>query len=1360
MDYDLSRLGDKQFEHLAQALVMKYFGPEVKIFGAGPDGGREASWEGDRNRLPFPIELRSPKWDDYSIAQAKYRDSPMTPSDNLKWLLRQIRIEFDDWADSKKNRGRRPESYLVITNVKLSSVPGSGVDKAELEILNYARRVGVNLNAVEVWHYDRIRVMLDDSIDIRSAYAAWITPGDVLSQLGYFPSALSGEFKSGLYGHAAKLLREDVRLNLTQAGSVGDGSIYLSDIYIDLPASGIDHETPTTLFESFELGYRQEIVPGITEEIIAVADQNLGSNALRADEKLGRACRIVIVGGPGQGKSTVTQYLTQYYRSLFIHESGVEQVPEVRNARNAILDHAQSIDLSRPKARRWPVRIVISELADALAKGLAESVLQYISLDLAKRSRIHDPLEGLYAWLKCYPWIVIFDGLDEVPESSNRQQVVSAITDFYIEARGLEADILIVTTTRPQGYSDEFSRAECRHYELTPLPLRVALSYANDLISLRLGDDSRADRVRSTLKRASVDPSTRKLMSSPLQTTILTILIERLGHAPKDRWKLFSNYYRVIYQREQEKGGPLAELLQDYESDINSIHHEIGFLLQRRGEESGDSTSSLTKDEFTQIIGDRMLKNGNSAEASASLAEEIVRLATDRLVFLAVLRSDAIGFEIRSLQEYMASEKIVAGPESDIGPNLQAISHSSYWENVFLFAVGCIFATKEHLSAEVITVCRELNIATEAHRATLVGSQLAYKVLTERVAITRPRFSRLLATSVTELLRIAPTEYTCGILANLSDSEHSDELVRSIREGMSGSWKEKASAVLTLGFLADNHERPEDVYGRILDEILESFNDESLKNLLALSFRFEQTAIGRRLGTILDSFDITELSTLLMDEIDLEEPLVEPISLAVPKRMITLRSLLKESYSRNVSCTLSDSNGLALTGSPIEINRANLLDLIISLDGVDSWATVREILLCAERYNISSLVEAMKIAATLAPDHVRSISALLPWPFNICLEEVAAPRGPRQVRYMGDTTQYKNDRLLELVEAAQDGRLGDDDQWTASIDSLPEIIDLDNLRKWIPSPGRLTGEPLPVGPSCSVEVNALLILRGVSQNVTILDRSRWVTEAFETAGSMAIGPARDTLYRILRFTASEVDGYQPAINPWNTRKPINVSLHAANSALDEVRLGHSLYETTEWLRLWNAGMPTLFEDMLNAISNSPHISIDVAVDVDWMVDQWPDGIPWKIARMVVLSMRNTIPLDFTSKIAFGDGIDGSDRLKSILRALDISRGAVDSDSEAWMHHYMPLLGNSRRKLRVSPKARYIDPLAVLRILKHTPEGMTFVSEICNRLPERLIFPAIQYEKELLRHIVSQRAHKLSFEEAEPKGLYVVEEPPF
>jgi hypothetical protein len=71
VDFDLTRLGDREFEHLSQALALQVLGAGVTVFGEGPDGGREATFEG-RMHFPGPGE----PWNGYGVVQFTDRGWP------------------------------------------------------------------------------------------------------------------------------------------------------------------------------------------------------------------------------------------------------------------------------------------------------------------------------------------------------------------------------------------------------------------------------------------------------------------------------------------------------------------------------------------------------------------------------------------------------------------------------------------------------------------------------------------------------------------------------------------------------------------------------------------------------------------------------------------------------------------------------------------------------------------------------------------------------------------------------------------------------------------------------------------------------------------------------------------------------------------------------------------------------------------------------------------------------------------------------------------------------------------------------------------------------------------------------------
>src|SRR6266478_2422192 len=162
-DYDLSKLASRSFEQLVQALALRVISSGVTVFGDGPDGGREASFEGP---MDFPSAPNC--WDGYLVIQAKFLQRSKNPQYDADWSLKELRKELRLYANPKKAR-RCPEYYIFATNVVLSAVHRKGTkDRAAEEFLKFQKKVP--LKGWAIWDYDQIRTFLDGQQDVRRAY--------------------------------------------------------------------------------------------------------------------------------------------------------------------------------------------------------------------------------------------------------------------------------------------------------------------------------------------------------------------------------------------------------------------------------------------------------------------------------------------------------------------------------------------------------------------------------------------------------------------------------------------------------------------------------------------------------------------------------------------------------------------------------------------------------------------------------------------------------------------------------------------------------------------------------------------------------------------------------------------------------------------------------------------------------------------------------------------------------------------------------------------------------------------------------------------------------------------------------------
>ena len=758
-DYDLSRLSSRSFEHLIQSLAIRLLGPGIVVFGDGPDGGREATFE---RKVPFPTP--DDGWDGYGVVQAKYRQRPGNTQQDGNWAVKQLKDEIQKYMDPGRNLSK-PDYFIFATNVVLTSVSEKGSKDQVIAVLEGFKKQS-SLKDYVVWDYDQIRGFLDAYKDVREAYEIFITPGDVLSRVLRQLAPTSTDRYPLFVEFLEKELLSDEFVNLEQAGHDVEERIPLATVFVDLPTHG---ESPGVRVQPLDdadmdiddIDMSMDSDEGFIKEILAASSErldpaSLGSSAISEslDAGLSRESRgrFVLIGGPGQGKTTLTQFICQIFRASIISQKPLDMLsPEIRGALRVIQDQSEIEDFNSKVVPRFPFKIVLSDFAKALSSSEpteVNSVFSYLARQMRKRIDTDIPADELRQFLSLHPSIIIFDGLDEVPASSNRDQVLDAIRYFWVETHNSNADILAIATSRPQGYNEDFSPSYYRHRQLTELSEKLGWHFAKRLAEMRYRtDEDRKKKVLGRLRRAFRDESTARLMRSPLQVTIMTALVDRIGQPPQARWQLFDSYYDVIYLREVERSIPASIILRDYKPDIKAIHNQVGLILQIDSERTGKTDAKLSRDRFVSLVRARLTSEGHTGERLYTLAQDIVNAASQRLVFLVEVESEQIGFEIRSLQEFMAAESLMDGTDQIIRERLDGIAPIPFWRNVFLFAAGKCFAERQELRETVHATCASLNETDDDELAGtyLAGSDLAIALLEEGSARWQPRFENLLA---------------------------------------------------------------------------------------------------------------------------------------------------------------------------------------------------------------------------------------------------------------------------------------------------------------------------------------------------------------------------------------------------------------------------------------------------------------------------------------------------------------------------------------------------------------------------------------------------------------------------------------
>ncbi len=145
-------LDPHSFQRLAEDLIQENCGLGTVIFGPGSDGGRDAVFEGAWR--PDPA---AESWTGYTVFQAKFRQRITGDKKDADWLIDQVRQELEAFARPETPR-RKPDNYVLISNVPLSGVPrAGGVDRLSA-LLDQA-----GFRQWMVWHEATLETLLRQS---------------------------------------------------------------------------------------------------------------------------------------------------------------------------------------------------------------------------------------------------------------------------------------------------------------------------------------------------------------------------------------------------------------------------------------------------------------------------------------------------------------------------------------------------------------------------------------------------------------------------------------------------------------------------------------------------------------------------------------------------------------------------------------------------------------------------------------------------------------------------------------------------------------------------------------------------------------------------------------------------------------------------------------------------------------------------------------------------------------------------------------------------------------------------------------------------------------------------------------------
>ncbi len=681
MRYPLENLNDEKFQQLCQALLARS-NPGTQCFPVGqPDGGRDA--------VVRDVHSGSGR---ILVYQVKFVRNPNAIQNPREWLIDIIAEEIEK---VRALVDRSAIGYFLLTNVSGSA----HLDVGSIDKLNTLLQEKLGLPSM-CWWRDDLERRLDDAWSIKWAYPEIMTGPDFLRAI----------FESGIHADTTRretVLRAFLRDQFSKDADVRFRQIDLQnkllDLFIDVPIA-----PARPLRQNAEIAFR-----GICRSIVQAEGHatNRQRNFIEhgffsvdsvygfvgaasfllysSDETPFR--NIVLEGAPGQGKSTITQYVCQVHRCRLLQEiadieaiSPAHRVSSIRlpfrvDLRDFALWMSEENPFTRGDRKNFPapwqgtLEAFLAALISYHAGGLAFSI------------------EDLVAVMRVSAVSVFLDGLDEVASSNSRQTVIDEVVEATQRLAQNAASLQVIVTSRPAAFLNSPGMPEGKfvYCNLRSLEQEHVTQYFELWARARGLNAEVKDELLEFINAKLDQPHIRELARNAMQLAILLSLLYTKGAAlPEKRTALYDAYIEHFFGREAEK----TVSVRKHRDLLLELHRFLGWKMHSEAERNG-GRGGFSTTQLLSVVEEYLTREGRDPGLAKQLFEGM-----ERVVVLVSRAQGSIEFEVQPVREYFAARHLFeTAPLSTPGneqpgsrpDRFEVIARKSYWLNVARFYAGC-----------------------------------------------------------------------------------------------------------------------------------------------------------------------------------------------------------------------------------------------------------------------------------------------------------------------------------------------------------------------------------------------------------------------------------------------------------------------------------------------------------------------------------------------------------------------------------------------------------------------------------------------------------------------------------------------
>jgi predicted NACHT family NTPase len=363
-------------------------------------------------------------------------------------------------------------------------------------------------------------------------------------------------------------------------------------------------------------------------------------------EALRRYRRLIIVGDPGGGKTTLLRWLAVTFAAG--RQADTDRLgPTFTEPCLPIL-----LEL-----RRFGERLrALAEQPSAF--DLADEISSYVAQD-ARFAGV--PREAMQAAIAAGGCLILLDGLDEIEDRQARTRLIEAIEALYLDPRSDAANNFCLLTTRPHGFANLSIGTGFQTATVRPFGRGDVAAFIRNWYRVAYGEHALADEADQLVDAIGANERVEGLATNPLLCTIIAVVFRNNRVLPDRRVELYLKCCEALLDTWERN------------KDIRDSGLIGGFGWQQKLEllatlahrlHGENERLSAPEEAIVQRIAEALRAEHHSDPGGAEgEARRFIAAIRDRSGLLRGRGDGSLEFSHRTFQEYLAARHIAAHDE-------------------------------------------------------------------------------------------------------------------------------------------------------------------------------------------------------------------------------------------------------------------------------------------------------------------------------------------------------------------------------------------------------------------------------------------------------------------------------------------------------------------------------------------------------------------------------------------------------------------------------------------------------------------------------------------------------------------------